>query len=542
MTAECSIVRMTRRPTWIQLALLLVAVLWPAHEAARAKARSGSELPPIVFVSRALLPDSLRGQVPGLGPHGTFAGAGGRLLERGSDGRVRELVPSGRLYDVADPAVSDDGTRVAFAAREFADSPWRIWTVARSLAVRVGEAPLACATCDDGATEDPGDDADPTWWGDTLIYVSTRGEEQARSLYDRTPATQLWVRTADGRRAAITHEPNGVLDPIADPGRRRLVFSRWWFNPWHPDPAGGVTRAEMATADSVNLWQVVSARLVRGVDGKLRLDDMRLAAGGTVPRRGGMGIQPEPIGGGGMLAVATHNMGLAPRPGTIALVRYADAPSAGRRLAGAAIGDESADPYTEAANLRAPAACAPAVLEDGRIVCALDPGGHGDFGLWLLNDRGERVATLVDSAGALELDPALVPTEPREREMPAKPKRDESRDVISQPGQTPMFRYFNVDVFGSRGDATRQEGAKLNVYRLDPSGTLMLVTQAPVPRNGRVDLQLPAEAPLFEMLVDADGRALMTSHGAAQVRGFNTGAQAATSRCSGCHLGHSTSP
>jgi hypothetical protein len=496
-----------------------------------------------VFVSRTPLPDSLRGQVPGLGPHGAFAGAGGRLLERGSDGRVRELVPAGRLFDVADPAVSDDGTRVAFAARERADSPWRIWTVSRSLAVRVGEEPLACATCDEAASYVPGDDADPTWWGDTLLYVSTRGPERSFALYDRTPVTQLWVLTPDGRRTSVTHEANGVLDPVADPGRRRLLFSRWWFNPWHADPAGGVTRATTPTADSVNLWQVVSARLVRGVDGRLRLDDLRLAAGGTVPRRSGMGIQPEPLADGGMLAVAAHNMGLAPRPGTLALVHYGSPPSAGRRLAGAAIGDESADPYTEAANLRAPAACSPAALADGHLVCALDPGGHGDFGLWLLDGRGERVATLVDSAGALELDPAPVPLHEREREQSAgKPKRDESRDVISQPGQMPTFRYLNLDMFGSTGDAKRQEDAKLHVYRLDASGTLLLIAQAPVPRSGRVDLMLPAATPLFEMLVDAGGRALMTAHGPAQVRGFNAGAPASTSRCSGCHLGHSVSP
>jgi len=44
------------------------------------------------------------------------------------------------------------------------------------------------------------------------------------------------------------------------------------------------------------------------------------------------------------------------------------------------------------------------------------------------------------------------------------------------------------------------------------------------------------------MLVGPDGVALMSAHGPAQVRGFNAGAPAATSRCSGCHLGHSTSP
>jgi hypothetical protein len=235
-------------------------------------------------------------------------------------------------------------------------------------------------------------------------------------------------------------------------------------------------------------------------------------------------------------------MGLAPRPGTLALVRYAAPLSAGKRLAGAAIGDESADPYTEAANLRAPAACAPAALEDGRIVCALDQSGRGDFGLWLLDGKGERVAALVDSTGAWELDPAPVPVHERVREAPPKAKHEDAREVISQVGQMPTFRYLNTDVFGSKGDAKRIDDAKLNVYRLDPSGALMLVTQAPVPRSGRVDLRLPAEAPLFEMLVDASGRALMTAHGPAQVRGFNAGAHAATSRCSGCHLGHSTSP
>jgi len=524
-------------------AFVLALACVPASPAGAARRTSGPELPPIVFVARAPLPDSLRGQVPGLGPHGTFAGAGGRLLERGSDGRVRELVPAARLYDVADPALSDDGTRVAFAARERAGSPWRIWTASRALAVRAGEEPLACATC---GGEDPGDDADPAWWGDTLLYVSTRVPAGAawprHALYDGTPVTELWARFPDGRRAMVTHEPNGVLDPVTDADRSHVLFSRWWFNPWHPDPAGGVTRAPLAVADSVNLWQVISARLVRGVDGELRLDDIRLAAGGTVPRRSGMAVQPAPLADGGLLGVAARNTGLAPRPGTLALVRYAKAPSAGRRLAGAAIGDDTADPYTEAANLRAPAACAPAVLEDGRIVCALDPGGHGEFGLWLLDARGEQPVTLVDSAGISELDPAPVPTHERERQEPSSRKRDESRDVISQPGEVPTFRYFNSDVFGSKGDAKRIEDAKLHVYRLDDSGTLLLVAQAKVPRSGRVDLRLPADAPLFEMLVGPDGRALASAHGPAQVRGFNTGGRGAMSKCSGCHLGHSTTP
>jgi hypothetical protein len=222
------------------LVLLLVATLWPVHEPARAKAREGPAPGCRRSCSSMLprFPTRCAARVPGLGPHGTFAGAPGGRPARGAEatGAVRELVPREGSTRGPIRRLRRRHARRPFAARERADSPWRIWTVARSLAVRVGEAPLACATCDDDATAGPGDDADPTWWGDTLLYVSTRGEEQPLSLYDRTPATQLWVRTPDGRHAVVTHEPNGVLDPIADPGRRRLVFARWWFNPWHADP------------------------------------------------------------------------------------------------------------------------------------------------------------------------------------------------------------------------------------------------------------------------------------------------------------------
>jgi hypothetical protein len=54
-----------------------------------------------------------------------------------------------------------------------------------------------------------------------------------------------------------------------------------------------------------------------------------------------------------------------------------------------------------------------------------------------------------------------------------------------------------------------------------------------------VSLELPADTPLFEVLVTPGGGALATPHGPAQVLGANSGAPGTTSRCSGCHLGHS---
>lgn len=496
----------------------------------KSAAASARPVPAIVFVSRVPPTGVEAGQLPGLGPHGTFAGDGGRLLERDPAGRVRELVPARRFFDVADPAVSADGRRVAFAAREAPHGAWRVWTVERA-----GGSPT-CATCDHTS----GDDADPTWWGDALIFVSTRAGGE--SLYDQTPLTQLWAMLADGRARQLTFEQNGVLDPTPDAHGRRLLFSRWWFNPWSPDSAQGVARAASATRDSVNVWQVVSAALAWDRLGLPKLEDVRLAAGGRTPRRRSMGVQPAPLGTRGIIAVAARNTGLAPRPGALAIQRFGAPPSAGVRIAGAAIGDDAGDPYTENANLLAPAAAAPAALPDGRIVHALDPGGRGEWRLVITSADGARNEKLVDIPGAWELDPAPVP----ERAAPAPPQRRVPAPATIAPGHgvsanavPATFRYLATDVFAGRGAAARQDGARLHVYRVISSDSVEHVRLVDVQRNGRVDVSLPANVPLFELLTDSNGRVLMSAHGVTQVRGFNSGAPGTTARCSGCHLGHS---
>jgi hypothetical protein len=482
-------------------------------------------VPPIVFVSRVPPAGAAAGQVPGLGPHGTFVSTGGRLLERSPDGTLRELLAPEKMFDVADPAPSPDGRRIAFSGRVRADDPWRIWSVERATGA------LACMTCDDAR---PGDDADPAWIGSLLLFVSTRAG--GRALYDGSPVTQLWARLTSGELVPLTHEQNGVLDPAPDAARDRIVFSRWWFNPWSPDIARGVARAATRSTDSVNVWQVLSARLARDGRGRPFLDRTRLVAGGDLPRRRSMGLQPAPLAGGGLVAVAARNTGLAPRPGTLALQRFRAAPSAGVRIAGAAIGDDSDDPYTENANLLAPAACAPAALPDGRLVYSLDAGGRGDFGL-VLSDAGGRSQTkLVDLPGTWELDAAAIPA------RPSHPSPAGAASKTARAGATPeetTFRYLATDVFAGRGAATRRSGARLHVYEVVSADSIERVRTVGVPRNGRVDLMLPADTPLFELLTDSTGRVLMSAHGATQVRGFNSGAPGTTARCSGCHLGHS---
>ena len=509
---------------WVALALLTAA----APGGAPTDPRAG--LPAIVFVTRDPFSGAQAGQVPGLGPHGTFASGRGALMERTPDGRVRPLLAPGRMLDVADPAVSDDGARVAFAGRERGGARWRIWVVERA-----GGEPR-CVSCAEPGLDSPGDDADPCWWGDSLVFASTRAG--GRALYDRSDVTQLYLLAPGGRPQLLTHEANCALDPVRDPRTGRLVFTRWWFNPWTSASDSGLTRApaRALTPDSVNVWQVVSADLVRDARGRAALARTQLAAGGALPRRRGMGVQPAPIGERDWLAVSARNTGLAPRPGTLSLQRYGVPPARGTRVAGAAIGDDTGDPYTENSNLAAPAACAGVGLSDGRVLLSLDPSGRGDYGLWLVSADGETRTRLLDYPRTLELDAALVPERRGGRAAPGTAAAVPARDSVR------TFTYLDTDVFAGAGAPARTSGARLHVFRLVSADSVQRLASVPVPASGRVELALPADTPLFEQLTDARGRALMTAHGPAQVRGFNSGAAGTTARCIGCHLGHSALP
>lgn len=507
------------------VALLALVALVGAGEPAPTQPAA---LPPIVFVARDAASGAAVGQIPGLGPHGTFVVGRGGLFERASNGTVRRLVPERRFVDVADPAVSANGQRVAFAGFDRAVGHWRIYEVARTDA-----SEPRCLTCGPPGLDPPADDADPCWYGDTLVFVTTRAG--GRALYGNAVVTQLaWLAPGD-RVRILTHEANGVLDPSCDASTHEVVFSRWWFNPWRSAAEGGLTRdrGHALTPDSVNQWQLVVAALSRDARGAPALAAMRIAAGGVTPRRRGSGIQPAPAERG-VIAVTTLNMGLSPQPGTTSLQSFARRLQPGRRIAGAAIADDAADAYADTRNLRAPGAVSPVVLADGRIVASLDPGGRGDFGLWLLSADGETRERLLDWPGSLELDAAVVPPAPRAGATAAP------RQTIVRNDTLRTFTYDALDVFGGPGAPPRTAGARLHVYRLVNSDSIERIRDVAVASTGRVTLQLPADTPLFEQLVGPDGRALRSAHGPAQVRGFNSGARGSRASCTGCHLGHTT--
>ena len=571
-----------RPPLPLAATTLLGALMIPAPRPAPA-------VPPIVFVSRRAPPGPWSGEIPGFGPHARAQVVGGRLMIRESDGRVRALLPEGALEDVSDPAVSWDARTIAFAGTPARDSAWRIYRVG------IDGSGLRALTFTDRALEGREasalppllaryDDLDPCWIGPRrLVFASTRWP--LISEYGGVPVTNLFALDLGkpGPRR-LTTERNGAEEPAYDPVTGRIVFARWWHNRFRAsdlERSGLTTAAARALpADSVNLWQLVSF--------DPGLHDTRLAAGDPRSRAGTMAYQPALLGGGAIVAAVARHLGLSPSAGGVGLAIFRDAtrvnqaratrsgiarPGPGmapllpralvapHRLAGPAMPTGPVDPYRDAAGLAAPQACSPAVLPDGRIVFAFDPGARGDFGLFVIRPDGTGLAPLVDLPGPLELDPAPVVARAwREHgfdlDRAALEVASLPRDRPAPPGAgAPSFRFHCLNLFANAPlDAPLPDAPpptpnlRIRFFALlaRPESvfgdTAILWREAMVSRRGEVDVPgLPVDVPMFEQIVDARGRVLMSAHGPSHVAGFNASAPGER-RCIGCHVGHSALP
>jgi hypothetical protein len=539
-------------------------------------------LPAIVFVSRNPVPGA-PGAIPGLGPHYRAVVTGGKLLVREPDGRVRELPPPGAFFDVSDPSVSRDARRIAFAAVQNPDSAWRIWVVGvdgnglRQVTDEYHLPYLVPPVARQIGTPSWGfgryDDLDPCWTSDTtLVFASTRYPQRAQ--YADVPVTNLFLTYErpghEGwrRPTRITSERNGAEEPTMDWARGRIVFARWWFNRYRAtnDSTGITTDPARAVArDTVNLWQTMEV--------SLRTLPTHLSAGDLSTRRGSMGYQPAVLTDGSIAATYAANLGLSPIPGGTGVQILPPRFGRARRLAGAIVSGRAGDGYGDAGLLAPPSACSPAGLPDGRVLFSYDPGARGEFGLYVADEDGSHLERVLDLPGTLELDAAPILAH-RAPPPEVRPEGDElegstaPRVIIDYPqshfafpafnwiGGHGTFRFHDLDVFAdgpkgspTRGAAPRIEGARIRFFatlaRLEREGgdTAVLIREAPVGPNGEVnERELPADTPMFEQLVDAHGHVLMTAHGPAHVAGSNAGVAGLTTRCVGCHLGHSTLP
>lgn len=534
---------------------LAFAALLPLAAAARPAAPPAptrDALPSIVFVSRNPPPAAEAGSIPGLGPGARTLATGGRLLLRERGGTVRELLPPGTLYDVSDPCVSPGGGRVAFSATTARDSAWWIWVgalgdtgalVSLARVTRPATRPAAARA----------DDFDPCWVDDsTLCFASTRYPQIDH--YGGGPVSNLFlVRLPHGDPTRITSERNGAEEPAMDFRHGRIVFARWWHNRYlaSGDSSGLTTDpARALPGDTVNLWHAMEVAPDGG--------DEHLACGAPASRLGAMAYQPAPLADGSIVGVYAANFGLAPRSGGTGIQRFAPRAAAGRRLAGAIVEQGGRPGYGSPGGLAPASACSPAGLPDGRVLFAYDPGGRGDFGLYVMRADGGDPSRVLDLPGTLELDPAPVVAQPRRPHIVRWPltRWPELPCVtLEQALRTPdHFRFLDGNVFakppaghGLPEGPRLVPGARIRFYttlaRPAASGgdTVALVREAAVGPNGRVDESgLPAGLPMFEQIVDRDGRVLRAAHGLAHVAGLNAGAAGGVTRCIGCHVGHST--
>ncbi len=500
-------------------------------------------VPAIVFVSRRPLPEGPTA-VPGLGPLQRASAPGGRLLVRRASGRIEPLIRDGVFFDVSDPAVTWEGSRIVFAATVAPDSAWRIWVV------RPDGSGLAPVTRSDRSVDlaplrgaaprfTRYDDLDPTWLQDGRIcFSSTRFPllaEQAGAL-----ATNLWVVNADGGDLKrITTDRNGADEPTVDLENGRVVYARWWFNRFLASDVepGGITRdsTRAVPADPVDLWHAITIFS----DG----DGAKLAGGHPRVRAETMAYQPIVLANGTLVGVRGERTSLVPDGGRLTLHAFK-----GR----------FAPPVVLAGGPRGGSACAPAALPDGRVLFSYDPSGSGDFGLYCVRADGRGLARVLDLPGTLELDAAVL----ARRRMPPRLEIAAQLDLpnllpVLREGQlrdsVVTFRFDCLNVFANAPvDAPFPDAPPLDqdifirffgaLSRPESDGgdTVVLIRQAAVTRSGAVhEHDLPADVPLFEQLVDAHGKVLRSATGPTHVPGFNSGRFGHGTKCVGCHLGHS---
>lgn len=511
-------------------------------------------IPPLVFVSRNPLPAGQAGALPGFGPQFRTAVVGGKLMFRERSGRLRVLVDSTRLIDVADPCVSWDGKKVLFSGIQHRDSSWRIFEIG------VDGKQFRQLTFSDRVLDlsqfglsarlfERYDDFDPCYLPDGKIaFASTRYPSLA--MVEPVRTSNIYVMDADGKNLRrITSERNGGEEPTVDPVTGRIVYARWWAN---SDRPSNVTRNNLSredatalTTDIGNIWHAVGIN----PDGDL----LKLYAGFVRTRYGTQTYKPAVMRDGRLLSVFSPHTALVAAPGGTGIRWFRP----GADFEHHVIGVKSDESLRVSGVAPPPYATDPVELSPNAILCSYSADGK-DFGIYACRLDGSHLQKVIDLPGTLELEPQLAVV----RKLPPIVPEQFITPVSDLPptedpetyAKNDFFRFDCMNIFTNgkvdepMPDAPRiaqdlsiqffMNPQRQSSDRPDPS---ILLKTAPVFYMGGIhEHDVPAEVPLFEQIVDSRGRVLETTDGKfAHVAGFNFERVGSGTKCVGCHIGHS---
>jgi hypothetical protein len=470
-------------------------------------------------------------------------------MVRLSDGTLKILVDEQSLYDVSDPCVSWDARKILFAGILHPDSSWRLFEVdadgknLRQLtfsnrSIHLNQFGMAAQQLR------MYDDFDPCYLPDgRIVFASTRYPSLAS--YDQLLTSNLFVMNPDGTDIKrITTERNGGEEPTIDPLSGEVVYARWWVNRDRPSNVArhGVTRnsAQALTDDVANIWQAISIRS----DGA----GMKLYAGFPRTREGTHTYKPAVMSDGTLLSTFSPNTSLSTSTAGAGIRWFRKGADTAHHIIGTeSFQDSKVTVY----------ATDPIGLDSSRILFAYSSGDL-DFSLAIASLDGKNFMVLENLPGTNELEPQpliarrIPPV--LEEEFPYTtnelPPTEDPRTHL----QNDTFRFDCLNIFTNGAvdepmpSAPRiSVGARIrffmNVQRQnstfpDPS---IFLRESEVHLNGSVhEHDLPADVPLFEQVVDLQGRVLETpDRRFAHVTGMNFDRMGSGTKCVGCHAGHS---
>jgi hypothetical protein len=185
-----------------------------------------------------------------------------------------------------------------------------------------------------------------------------------------------------------------------------------------------------------------------------------------------------------------------------------------------------------------------------------------DFGLYTIDRKSGVIARIVDLPETDELDPAPLVKRKVPPILPAQGGVDDPAwtlpvtrlDQVQRMDDTFRFDCLNVYLTGPVDspfpDAPRiAKGARIRFFaalarpEAATGDTVVLVRESKLEASGAVhESDIPGDVPLFEQLVDENGRVMRSAHGPAHVPGMNFSRIGSGTKCVGCHEGHSALP